>query len=149
MWSAGQTSVSMVQLTVDSRDDADMLLSALFKQTLIADAEQIFQDVSRTYLSERGTETKVEKLNKLFMLTSDNRVPELIEEIAKLLPNSAKYPYFDAVVYPLATGSVEYIAWVQEQTLKKDASTAFFNISPKEFDASLKNKMSDINAIRI
>lgn len=137
MWSAGPTSVSMVQLTVDSRDDADSLISALFKQTLIADVEQIFQDVSRTYLSESGTETKFEKLNKLFMLTSDIRVPELIEEIAKLLPNSGKYPYFDAVVYPLATGSDNYIAWVQEQTLKRDPSTAFFNIAPKEFDASL------------
>jgi hypothetical protein len=83
------------------------------------------------------------------MLTSDNRVPELIEEIAKILPNSGKYPNFDAVVYPLATGSVEYISWVQEQTLKKDPATAFFNISPKEFDASLHNKMTDIAAIKV
>jgi hypothetical protein len=83
------------------------------------------------------------------MLTSDNRVPELIEEIAKILPNSGKYPNFDAVVYPLATGSVEYISWVQEQTLKKDPSTAFFNISPKEFDESLHNKMTDIAAIKV
>lgn len=48
------------------------------------------------------------------MLTSDNRVPELIEEVGKQVQNGDKYPYFDAVVYPLATGSTEYIAWVQE-----------------------------------
>jgi hypothetical protein len=39
VWTAGETGVSMVQLTVDGREDADNLISRLFKKTLVADVE--------------------------------------------------------------------------------------------------------------
>jgi len=66
-------------------------------------------------------------MHKIVMVTSDDRVAELIEEVAARNPNQSYYPSFDLVVVPLATGSKEYITWVKTQTLKKDSVTAFFN----------------------
>ena len=51
----------------------------------------------------------------------------MIEEIAKGLHN----PIFDVLVTTLATASKEYSDWVKLQTLKKDPTTAFFNIGPE------------------
>ena len=64
------------------------------------------------------------------MVTSDDRVAELIEEIGLGLKN----PYFDVLVTTLATSSKEYSQWVKLQTLKKDPHTAFFNQGPEEDD---------------
>lgn len=72
----------------------------------------------------------VQDLHKIVMVTSDERVAELIEHVAKVNPNVAKYPAFDLVVSPLATGSKEYIEWVKVQTMKKDPNAAFFNEIP-------------------
>ena len=62
------------------------------------------------------------------MVTSDDRVAQLVEEIAHGLKN----PYFDVLVTTLATASTEYSNWVKLQTLKKDPTTAFFNKGPKD-----------------
>jgi len=79
------------------------------------------------YLGKNGAMSPTNELHKLVMVTSDDRVAELIEEVANHDPNHFKYPAFDLVVIPLATGSKEYITWVKTQTLKKDGGTAFFN----------------------
>jgi hypothetical protein len=47
------------------------------------------------------------------MVTSDERVAELIETVAKYNPNTEKYPAMDLVITPLATGSKNYIEWVK------------------------------------
>lgn len=47
------------------------------------------------------------------MVTSDERVAELIETVAKYDPNRANYPAFDLVITPIATGSKNYIEWVK------------------------------------
>lgn len=52
-------------------------------------------------------------LHKIVMVTSDERVAELIETVAKYDPNRANYPAFDLVITPIATGSKNYIEWVK------------------------------------
>ena len=69
------------------------------------------------------------------MVTGDDRVAELIEEIAL----GMKDPMFDVLVTTLATSSKEYSDWVKLQTQKKDPSTAFFNIGPEAAIKALKN----------
>jgi len=62
------------------------------------------------------------------MITSDDRVAELIEEVAKSQVNKTSNPgYFDLVVTPLATGSIEYINWVKQQTMKISDIPTFYN----------------------
>jgi hypothetical protein len=84
-------------------------------------------------------------MHKIVMVTSDDRVAELIEEVAARDPNHFQYPSFDLVVVPLATGSKEYITWVKTQTLKKDAATAFFNEQINEPMVPLNNTIPNIN----
>ena len=50
---------------------------------------------------------------------------------------------------PLATGSKEYIKWVQEQTLKKDPQQAFFNIRPEAAIQALDNAIPDLSHVQL
>jgi uncharacterized protein involved in tolerance to divalent cations len=100
----------VIQYTVDSLDKAENLISNLFKQTLIADVLEYKQDISRTFLSSTGTIVPQNNLHKLVMVTSDNRVAELIQVLSS---SDKQYPPVDVVVIPLATGSKEYIEWVK------------------------------------
>ena len=66
--------------------------------------------------------------HSLVMITSDDRVAELIEEVASSSVNKSLNPgYFDLVVTPLATGSKEYITWVKEQTMKVSDIPMYYN----------------------
>jgi hypothetical protein len=87
------------------------------------------QDISRAYLSPSGAMVPMNGVHKLVMVSGDDRIAELITELS---PNNTdkQGPPTDVLVTPLATGSKEYIDWVKTQTLKKDASTAFFNMPP-------------------
>jgi len=53
---------------------------------------------------------------RLTFITSDERVPELIEACASQLGAAADtaYPPYDVTIEPLASGSKMYIEWVQE-----------------------------------
>lgn len=112
VWSTGPTGVSFVQLTIDDPNKAEDLIAELFHKTLVADVEQYKQRIVRTFI-EDGHEAIYGDVNKLIMITGDDRVAELIEEVADKNPNTRKYPVFDLVVTPLATGSKEYIEWVK------------------------------------
>jgi len=116
----------------------------LFQKTLIADVTDYQKDVSRRYLMN-GKMSFNEAQNSLIMITSDDRVPELIEAVAASQVNKTSNPgYFDLVVTPLATGSVEYIKWVKEQTLKVMADEpAFYNQKAKTSVKALTDKVED------
>lgn len=143
VWSTGPTGVSFVQLTVEDPFKAEDLISELFHKTLVADVEQYKQKVQRTFV-ENGHEAVYGDVNKIIMVTGDDRVAELIEEVAAKNPNTRKYPAFDLVVTPIVTGSKEYIEWVKLQTQKKDADAAFFNIQAKEAMHGLDNRVGKI-----
>jgi uncharacterized protein involved in tolerance to divalent cations len=127
VWSTGPTGVSLVQFSTESIEGAEQLITRLFRKTLIADVEEYKSNMNRAFLSAKGVMVPIINMHKIVMVTSDDRVAELIEEVAANDPNHWNYPPFDMVVVPLATGSKEYITWVKHQTLKRDASTAFFN----------------------
>lgn len=83
---------------------------------MIADVQDINHVYQRTYTHDGHLDTD-SSVHKLFMLTSDDRVAEAIEECATFYANSNKehhmYPVFDLIVTPLVTGSKEYIEWVK------------------------------------
>merc|ERR1712078_623301 len=81
--------------------------------------------------------------HKLVMISSDDRIAEVIEETALFMAKFNEPVPFDLVVTPLATGSKEYIEWVKQQTLKKDDSTAFFNEKPPEALKARTKKVGD------
>lgn len=125
VWSTGATGVSYLQMTVNN-DPVD-LINRLFKSTMIADEWDILTGVKRSYVNH-GHETIEDRSHHLTFVTSDDRVAEVIEEVAAWSADHDKRDIpFDLIVTPLATGSKEYIEWVKLQSLKKDDSTAFFN----------------------
>lgn len=81
---------------------------------------------------------------KLVMVTSDDRVPELIEHVAQFGINHRQYPAFDLVVTPIATGSTEYIEWVKLQTMKKAGQAAFYNIKADPAMQASTTKVGEI-----
>lgn len=56
-----------------------------------------------------GNQNQEQDLHKVVMVTSDDRVAELIEEIGAGMHN----PFFDVLVTTLATSSKEYSDWVK------------------------------------
>lgn len=94
-------------------ESATVLTSKMFKKTLAADIEILSQTAERQYRDlDRGKATANDY--KIVGVTSDNRVAELIEEVASHLNADPAHPErFDLVVYTLSTGSPDYIEWVK------------------------------------
>lgn len=126
VWATGATGVSWMQMTVDSRSDAEQIIAKLFQKTLIADVQDINHVYQRVYTRD-GKLITDENQHKLIMLTSDIRVAPAIEEVAAFYGRT-DYPAFDLIVTPLVTGSKEYIEWVKLQTMEKNPDLSFHNI---------------------
>lgn len=113
VWATGPTGVSYFQFSVNNKKDADDILTKLFQKTLVADVETITEGEKRQYL-DNGKLVDAGTTFKIIGVTSDDRVAELIEEVASNNPNKPSVPNFNIVVYTLASGSKEYIKWVKE-----------------------------------
>ena len=124
VWATGDTGVSLIHLTTPS--SSDELITKLYKQTMVADVADYKTDIKKSW-SNHGHITYDTERHRLTMISSDDRVAEVIEEVATFMAKFKEPVPFDLVVTPLATGSKDYIEWVKLQTLKKDDSTAFFN----------------------
>lgn len=84
------------------------------------------------------------------MITSDDRVAEVIEEAAKVLGGKSAFNVpFDLVVTPLATGSKDYIEWVKLQTQAKSSDTAFYNERADPAMKARTEKVGEVTAIQI
>lgn len=140
VWATGDTGVSYLQMT--TIEDPNELIAQLFHDTMIADEWNVVSSVKRSFLRD-GHLNYDSSRHHLTFVTSDDRVAEVIETAATWSEAQSKKEGipFDLVVVPLATGSKEYIEWVKEQTLKKDASAAFFNEQPH---AALKPKTDKV-----
>jgi len=122
VWSTGPTGVSRFRLSSDTKGAAESLIGHLFTQTLVADVEISKNFVARVLNMKGKTTYRNGGVDLVTGVTSDDRIAELVEAVASHDPNHTKAPEFDLVVMPLAGGSTEYLQWVKQQTLKKDAS---------------------------
>lgn len=125
VWATGDTGVSLIHLTMPGHSDE--LITKLYKKTMVADVADYKTDIKKSWLSNNHISYDSTR-HRLVMISSDDRVAEVIEETASFMAKFNEPHPFDLVVTPLATGSKEYIEWVKLQTLKKDDSTAFFNV---------------------
>lgn len=126
VWASGSTGVSYLQMT--THEDPGDFVNKLFKDTMIADEWNAVSSVKRTYIKNSHMVSD-ESIHHITMVTSDDRVAEVIEEAAAWTKQETKsngVP-FDLMVTPLSTGSKDYIEWVKTQTLKKDDGASFFN----------------------
>jgi len=124
-------------MTLKDKDQAEELKLALFKDTLIADVHQNNETISYTYKNEtllhmpfQGLLHVDKGVQRLHMITTDDRVAELIEMTYKV----TKDPKTPLLVTNLHTSSKDYVAWVQKQCEPNDDEGQFFNDDP--FDKS-------------
>lgn len=140
VWATGDTGVSLIHMTMPGHSDE--LISKLYKKTMVADVADTKVDVKKSWNNNRHVSWDAYR-HKLVMISSDDRIAEVIEEVADFMARFNEPIPFDLVVTPLATGSKEYIEWVKLQTLKKDDSTAFFNVQAETAMDAITTRVGD------
>lgn len=115
VWAASATGISIATITLPSAEAADELTEALFKKTLIADVAD-FSKVQKTFRTKlfgnANANTKTVEVHRLVMLTSDDRVADLIEECVDVTKNENS----DILIRQLSGIGKEYSKWVGLQT---------------------------------
>jgi uncharacterized protein involved in tolerance to divalent cations len=111
VWIDGDTGISMVQLTLSDGSQLDGLVDAMLWDNMFADCDVIKEGMSRMFL--RGGKEVIEDSEiQLVFTTADDRLAELKAVVAEKLPNLKH----DLMVTTPATGNVNYIQYVNDQT---------------------------------
>lgn len=110
VWATGDTGVSLIHMTMPSHSDD--LIARLYNQTMVADVADLKQDVKKSWNNDKHIRWDIYR-HKLVMISSDDRIADVIEEVATFMARFKEPIPFDLVVTPLATGSKEYIEWVK------------------------------------
>jgi len=123
-------------MTLKDKDQAEDLKNLLFRETMVADVHQNNETMSRTFKNETLLHVPFSGLlhvdkgfQRLHMITTDDRVAELVEMTYKVTKD-AKTPL---LVTTLHGASNQYIKWVQKQCEPND-DDHFSNQDP--FDKS-------------
>lgn len=128
--------MSKVQFSVRGQADVESIIHAWLADTMAADV-RIFNNVRRIFknstLLGHGIAHgvgMVEDPNSTLIdvVTSDDRVPELIETAIENRQNDIMY----VMVTPYQSGSVEYFKWAKNQTLEADTANAWYKKDPFE-----------------
>ena len=110
VWATGDTGVSLIHMTMPSHSDE--LIAKLYNKTMVADVADVKQDVKKSWNNDRKIKWDIYR-HKLVMISSDDRIADVIEEVATFMAQFKEPIPFDLVVTPLATGSKDYIEWVK------------------------------------
>ena len=114
--------VSVVSFAVPTSEDADILVSKLFRQQLIADVQIMTSNTRRLYMRYKKM-METDNIVKLKLVTSDGRVPALIRFLIQNNPTSSKDEVVPEIIaQQMNSGSKEYTEWVKNQT-KQQFST--------------------------
>lgn len=117
---SGASGISLVHFTVETKDQAELLVAKLFRELLIADA-QIYDNNSKRIFMKFKSQSESDASIKIRMVTADTRVSALIRAILKSNPNEHDTDLApDIIATHFNQGSKEYIKWVKEQTKERD-----------------------------
>lgn len=96
------------------KDQAESLVSKMFKNLLVADSQIQENNFERLYMNYKK-ETEENDVVKVRVITSDDRVPGLIRFVQKnSLSDESQEMSDDIIATRLVGGSKEYINWVKE-----------------------------------
>lgn len=105
---------SVVQFTMKGKDQAESLVSKMFKNLLVADSQIQENNFERLFMNYKK-ETEENDVVKVRVITSDDRVPGLIRFVQKnSLSDETQEMSDDIIATRLVGGSKEYINWVKE-----------------------------------
>lgn len=98
VWGISPQGVAQVQMTLPNAEQAEELKALLFRETILADVHQNNETISRTFKNEtllhvpfKGLLHVDKGVQRLHMVTTDDRVAELVEMTYKVTGN-AKTP---------------------------------------------------------
>ena len=119
VWGTGEAGVNYATCTVNDKATADKMITALFQDTLIAEAtvadHVTMSFKNETQLKEINTSLHVSQGQyRIDMVTSDDRVAEMIEVA---VANSGQ-SNLDFLVTPMENAGPDYISWVKNQTIE-------------------------------
>lgn len=118
-WSEATTGISIMQIDVEDRIRADELIHGLFYEFLVADVEELnLQVLVQTWIKD-GKERIWTNQNLITMITSDEKVPQVLAYIENFKPPEPDAVPFNFVVVPIATGGKAYIEWVLKKASHK------------------------------
>merc|ERR1719331_2796938 len=107
VWISGSPGVFVAHLTVGDTNTAESLVSVLFEDNCIADANIYNEPSSKTFTRD-GREIISDGETRLILTTSDDRIADVLKVAGRKIPDKN----FDLVYHPVATGNKEYISWV-------------------------------------
>lgn len=118
VWSTGPAGISKFYVTAPNQAAGEKLIAELLAKTLTADVKQQNVNWRRDIQMADGTEDTWanhhhhrEHQHRISGVTNDDRVAELIEEVATHGIGSAQVP-FDCIITPIITGSPDYLEWI-------------------------------------
>ena len=104
VWNVGPTGCSRWHLTVNDYDSAQNLISSLFEKTLVAEVDLSNVPIERKFVTSATAEVNNlgfrTGIHRLTGITSDDRVAELIDEIAESDVSDKDVP-FDFIITTL------------------------------------------------
>jgi uncharacterized protein involved in tolerance to divalent cations len=112
VWIGGLTGISSFTFTMPDKRVADMAITKLFEDTLIADVTEYNSRVRKTF-NKYGKMELHEGMIQIKGITSDLRVSELVEAVSEVQKNEHFVAEFDIIIQPISTGSKEYVEWVK------------------------------------
>ena len=125
VWGSTATGLSFVSCVVENEAQANELLANLFAKTLIADAHS-FKKVQKIWkaslVGDSRSHTKKDYFQRLNLITSDDRVAELIEAIVAQTKNEKA----DVLVRQMTAASKEYNTWAKKQCEAQSEENAYY-----------------------
>lgn len=126
-WHTGETGLAKFELTVDfDLGTAHQLVKTLFHKRLVADMEEVRASGTASTLkvvfTANGTMETHEEIYRYVGVTSEDRIEEFNEVVNTMGKNHTRmgrFPAFDLVTIPIATGSKQYIEYAQIETLRE------------------------------
>lgn len=116
-WDLGNPGISMFEFTMPEIGAANDVIEKLFYSYAIADVTIVKQPITRTYL-ENDVINWAGGDFKVIGVTTDDRKPEVIR-IVEASTKNGTYPVSDTRFWATATGNIDYINWVKDQTTEK------------------------------
>lgn len=119
LWGPGAVGLSVVYATFEDLETADKVIAATFKDTMIAQVTRTpevtytFKNETKLHLTNTGLHVQQNDA-RVEMITSDDRVPELIETAIAVSGNEN----LDIIVVQMNNIGPDYKKWVSLQTIE-------------------------------
>lgn len=109
----------MVITQINNKGLIESLIDGLFDKTLVADVEEVIASKKTSSVGGEKKTTSAPSGTKLVMITSDDRVAELVAVIQEW-SNTNDNASGDTMVTPLKYGKQDYFDFVKDATKKKE-----------------------------